>query len=401
MKILLMYPLLGYFGGREEYLIDLVRELPQRGHDCFLVYEQLTGRPPSENLSTSIASYEIPILTEYQTRWDKKYSNMLTKILENESPDVIFLSDIKNFALLQLLNEFGRVVSMAHHGWLFCLRNARTLYFSRNACYRKLGVGCYRQGCFLKKREQGAGFPLRYNSLSDRKKLVALYSKIRKHLVTSQYMKDLFLQHGFKDEQVQKTSLYTRVPPPSHIESPRNRGSILFVGRIDRYKGVDFLLRTLVLLRRPFTCKIIGDGPYLDHCKKLLRKLGLENKVFFLGWLPHAEISIHLSNATVLVVPSILPEAFGIAGIEAMVHAKPVVGFDTGGISEWLKDGKTGYLIPYKDVVMMASKIDCLLEDEQLARRLGLAGQKLVAEEFNIDKHFTQLISTFEEAAKT
>ncbi len=401
MKILLMYPLWGYFGGREEYLIDLLRELPRRGHDRSLVYERVAERPPGGELCANIANYEIPILTEYQSRWDEKYSNMLTRILEIESPDVIYLSDIKNFALLQLLNEFGRVVSMAHHGWLFCLRNARTLYFSRNACYRKLGAGCLGQGCFLRKREQGAGFPLMYNSLSDRKKLVGIYSKIRKHLVTSQYMKDLFLQHGFKDEQVQKTSLYTRVPPPSHMESPRNPGSILFVGRIDRYKGVDFLLRTLVLLRRPYTCQIIGDGPYLDHCKKLLRKLGLENKVSFLGWLPHAEISVHLSNATVLVVPSILPEAFGIAGIEAMAHAKPVVGFDTGGISEWLKDGKTGYLIPYKNVVMMASKIDCLLEDEQLARRLGLAGQKLVAEEFNIDKHFTHLISTFEEAART
>jgi glycosyltransferase involved in cell wall biosynthesis len=401
MKILLIYPLWGYFGGREEYLMDLVEQLSQRGHICSLIYEQVTERPPAESISKTTMSYQIPILTEYQSRADDNYSKILTEILEKESPNVIFLSDIKNFSLLHRMINFGAVVSMAHHGWLFCLRNSRTLYFNRDACYRNLGAGCLMQGCFLKKRNTGSGFPLRYNSLSKQKKLIAAYSKIRKHVVTSQYMKNLFLHHGFTDEQVQKISLYTRMMPANHTGSHQNVPTILFVGRIDRYKGVDFLLRALPYLRRPFHCNIVGDGAYLGYCRKLSQKWGLENKVTFLGWLPHEEISFHLGAATVVVVPSVLPEAFGIAGIEAMMYAKPVVGFNTGGISEWLKDGETGYLIPYKDIASMARKIDCLLENEQLANKLGLAGQRLVVEEFNPDKHFDHLIHTFEEASRS
>lgn len=390
----------GYSGGREQYLVDVVEELTIRGQTCCVVYAEQSNKPVTIGAAAKVFKYNIPSLTEYETNVDKENTDALSSILDREAPDIVFFSDVKNFLLLRLLVDYGKLVAAAYHGWLFCLRNSKTLYFSKKICSRKLGFGCLLHGCFLGKAKRPSKKKLRYNSLRKLQKVARIYSEIDTHLVASQYMKNLFLQHGFKEEQVKIIGSFTELPSlPNHERTVVNP-NVLFLGRIDRYKGVDFLIKSISKIKLPFTCNIIGDGSYLSYCKKLARKHRLGNSVQFLGWLPREETKQYIQAANVIVVPSICPEAFGMAGIEAMAYGKPVVAFDSGGISEWLCNGKTGYLIPPKDIVGLANKIEYLLRNPEHAHEIGTEGRHFVETTFNKKVHFDRLIKIFQEISE-
>jgi glycosyltransferase involved in cell wall biosynthesis len=172
----------------------------------------------------------------------------------------------------------------------------------------------------------------------------------------------------------------------------------MFVGRVERYKGLDYLLRALALVSAPFRCAVIGDGDYLQYCRRLADTLGSNRVIEFLGWLSKEDIVAQLCKASILVIPSILPEALGLVLIEGMMCSKPVIAFDSGGISDALKDGENGYLVPVKNTQVLARKIETLLRDPERAARMGAEGNRMVTGMFTKEQHFMRLLSCFEEA---
>lgn len=112
-------------------------------------------------------------------------------------------------------------------------------------------------------------------------------------------------------------------------------------------------------------------------------------------------MSEHLNATSVVVVPSVWPEPFGLVGLEAMTCSKPVVAFDTGGISDWLKDGCNGYLVPVKRADLLAERIDSLLRDHHLAVKMGAEGLRIATDRFSKERHFQRLLSVFEAAARS
>ena len=99
-----------------------------------------------------------------------------------------------------------------------------------------------------------------------------------------------------------------------------------------------------------------------------------------------------------VVVPSVWPEPFGIVGIEAMAYGKPVIAFDVGGISEWLEDGKTGFIIKLRDEAALAEKLNLLLQNPNLALRMGTQARESVEKRFVPDIHVERLLSIFNKA---
>ena len=91
------------------------------------------------------------------------------------------------------------------------------------------------------------------------------------------------------------------------------------------------------------------------------------------------------NSAAVVVVPSRWQEPFGLIGGEAYSYFKPVIAFDVGGISEWLKDKETGFLVKEGDVVAFAEKIEFLLNNPKEAEKMGYAGNSLMKQKFNDD----------------
>jgi glycosyltransferase involved in cell wall biosynthesis len=164
------------------------------------------------------------------------------------------------------------------------------------------------------------------------------------------------------------------------------------VGRISFWKGQDIFIRTAGLLRDKYPSaefRIIGaalfdEAEFERGLHTLVQQLGLKDFVVFTGF--RHDIQQAMSELDVLVHASTKPEPFGQVIIEGMAAGKPVVATNAGGVPEIIEDGVTGFLVPMCDVDAMASAVDRLLGDPQMARSMGRRGQVHVAENFSIQR---------------
>ena len=128
------------------------------------------------------------------------------------------------------------------------------------------------------------------------------------------------------------------------------------------------------------------------------RRHGISERVRFTGWLGGAELACELAEASVVVMPSLWPEPFGLVGIEAFAAGRPAVASATGGIGDWLEDGVSGLLVPPADAGRLASALSELLEDPDRQRRMGAAGRESVAARFTPARHVAALLDGYERA---
>ena len=159
---------------------------------------------------------------------------------------------------------------------------------------------------------------------------------------------------------------------------------VLFVGRIEPLKGIDVLLRAAAQLEGRFHLLVVG-GDEKDSARKgelvaLARQLGIERKVTFLDAVAHADLPLYYNAADICVVPSYY-ESFGLVAVEAMACGVPVVASRVGGLRETVRDGRTGYLVPWRCPEPFAERLDLLLSNEALRRSLGREG-RTTAERF-------------------
>jgi N-acetyl-alpha-D-glucosaminyl L-malate synthase BshA len=166
---------------------------------------------------------------------------------------------------------------------------------------------------------------------------------------------------------------------------------ILSVGRLIDLKGTDYLIKALpkVLLRFPQTkALIIGSGPQKSYLLNLAKELHIKDSVVFVGQIPHSQMAKYYSLADVFVLPSITSkmgetEGFGVVLLEAMACGLPVIGSDTGGIPDIIKDGETGLLFRQKDSQELANQIIRLLTDEDLRKKMVVNARNLVETQFS------------------
>jgi glycosyltransferase involved in cell wall biosynthesis len=148
--------------------------------------------------------------------------------------------------------------------------------------------------------------------------------------------------------------------------------SLVYVGRIKRYKAVDHAIRALALVRRRHptcTLTIVGDGDGMDALRRLTGELGLDRAVRFAGFLPHAEKIRLLQSAHVAVNPSV-KEGWGLTNVEANACGTVCVAADSPGLRDSVKDGTTGLLYPWGDVNALAERVTRLLDDPSLRRHM-------------------------------
>jgi glycosyltransferase involved in cell wall biosynthesis len=210
-------------------------------------------------------------------------------------------------------------------------------------------------------------------------------------------MRDELIRQGFDPARIH---IFPPIPAPAGQSfassfSPCNR--ILFAGQIIRGKGLDALLRALALCRQPFRLTVLGSGSHQAACERLARELGLGDRVEFPGFVPFDQLAEYYREATLVAVPSLWPEPIATIGLEVLRYGLPVVGFDAGGIRDWLRDGETGFLIPWMDLRAMAEKIDYLLAHKDEARRLGEQGRAFVNRDYAFDPYIERMKATFRE----
>ena len=162
---------------------------------------------------------------------------------------------------------------------------------------------------------------------------------------------------------------------------------VLVVARLHPEKGYEYLFRALPAIRRgldaPFLLAVAGTGPFEDAYREMVRALGCEDVVRFLGF--RRDVPDLMVAADLLVLPS-LAEAFGLVLAEALYLALPVVATRTGAIAEIVRDGVDGILVPPADSEALAGAIVALLDQPGRRSALAGSGRERVRKEFGFER---------------
>ncbi len=173
-------------------------------------------------------------------------------------------------------------------------------------------------------------------------------------------------------------------------ESPR-QGDIFFLSVLDeyhRYKGLEHLLRALKILKQemPNVRLVVGgSGSLVDYYRSLTESLGLDENVRFTGFIPTKRLQDYYNGCKLFVLPSTDPtrEGFGIVPLEAMACGKPVVTTEIAGMAEEIKKSEAGLMVSRGNEAELAEAMLCILENENLAKKMGTSGRRLVEERYS------------------
>lgn len=185
------------------------------------------------------------------------------------------------------------------------------------------------------------------------------------------------------------------------VTAPRIDGPprFIYLGRLVDWKWVDVLIDALATTSGTPAphLEIVGDGPMRASLEEQARRLGVQDRVHFLGWLSQAECARRLQSADALLLSSVY-ECGGAVVLEAMASAIPVVATDWGGPSDYL-DSSCGFLIaPASRPAMVAGFADAinrLAADPVLREQMGRAGRKRIEESFDWEAKVDEMLNIY------
>jgi glycosyltransferase involved in cell wall biosynthesis len=388
VRILFVNDKWGYFGGVEQNIAVTAKGLRLRGHQCFLAHGDSTGG--------DIGGYES--LFDGASKCEELCAEKLGRaahpfhaIVDKFTPDVLYLHKFSNVDFcLPYLSEL-KIVRMIHDHDLCCPRRHKYFFHNGRICRNKAGWRCYLDLAFLSRDSQLGRIP-RFVSISKKLHEMRLNYRLDRLLVGSRFMRDELLQNGFPKEKVHivHPNVDMKYFTPSNVP---NEPVILYVGQLIKGKGVDLLLQALARLSVDFSALIIGVGNAEHHLKELANTLNLDGRVHFQGWVANESLPEFYSRARIVTVPCRWPEPFGMIGLEAMSHGRPVVAFDVGGISDWLEHEVTGLLVPEQDVDGLAKELTRLLGDLDTCQRMGQMAFSNFKSKFSFQDYLDQITS--------
>ncbi len=196
------------------------------------------------------------------------------------------------------------------------------------------------------------------------------------------------------------------------IDVPEHNKMLLFVGRMERLKGLDTLMRAMEILKRDsprdlehLCLSVIGgvqgfeaeDDAEFRRLKALRKELGLEDLVTFLGARGQETLQYYYAAAEAVIMPSHY-ESFGLVALEAMACGTPVIASEVGGLAYLIQDGITGFHVPDQDPLELAGRIRLLLENDELRQEMSAAAVRS-AQAYQWPRIAGQIIEVYQELA--
>lgn len=391
MRILIVSNCEAFVGGIETYIRALVPHFLNAKHDVCLMFEVPSGERSKSDFEPapglSIATTALTLDQALQWRPDVVYSQGLADDgletqLANAIPTVRFAHGYSGTCI-------SGTKCFSNAGYKTC---RRTLGPACLACYFPLGCGGTNPFTML---------TLYWTQLRRRRE----FARFRALLVASRHMAEEYRRNGVDTDRLHLLPLFPpkitpdASPPPSRPRTDR----VLFVGRLVALKGalqlVDVIAKAGAALGRPLTLVIAGEGNEAESVRRQAdtRSVNVE----LLGYVNAERRTQEMRNADLLLVPSLWPEPFGLVGIEAGCVGLPAVGYRKGGISDWLRPGKTGEspAETSSNPDELAAAVVRALADDDHWNILRLGAWK-ASQEYGATRHVDKLIQILQGAAE-
>lgn len=176
------------------------------------------------------------------------------------------------------------------------------------------------------------------------------------------------------------------LPSLEYFSFLKNNFIVGFVGRLfnDHKRVSDLIMAAKLIESDSLKILIIGDGPDKGTLLDLVKELNLLDKIIFAGYQSQPEYFYSVMN--ILVVPS-SREGFGLVAVEAMLHELPVIATKVGGLQDVVVDEETGFLIPSFSPESIANKIQILINDPELRKKMGRKGRERALHHFTAERY--------------
>ena len=365
MRILLVHKFWTPSGGVEEHCRSLTEFLSREGHEVvpFGMADPENEPALPEERRVSAVSFQGGGLRERSRAAARACLGLETRrkiahLLANEQIDVAHVVHAYHqlgMTFMPLLRRRGIPTIVDLHDYkLGC---PRYLLFDDSAdaacttCVDHKGAWAWAptlRRCWNGSRASGA--MLSAEALSA--KVTRAYTAADRVLVRNELQRKAAIHSGVAAERVRVIPNWVADSPAASDHAAGDH--VLFVGRLVREKGVHTLIEAARDLGAPI--RVLGDGPMRADLEALAAGAGAD--IAFLGWKDHEEVLAELRTARALVVPSVWPEVFPLVICEAFSAGVPVIGSDTGGISDLLAEER-GFLFPAGD----ADRLNALLQE--------------------------------------
>lgn len=381
-------------GGTEVYIRQISRSLKKIGHEIIIVYGE--GPHPKEVAKEGYQAYQIPGIGEPHSKTEEEALAKIKEIVTVENPDVINIHNIQNAKVVDQFHASAPTMRYVHDHRLYCPGFSKTWYESNQICPIPFSFDClvnaYKEHCATRR-------PTRLlQKFHDKFYELDVNRKLPRLLLASNYMTSQLLINKFDPKTF--VVLPDMVELPAKITTPQAGRNILFVGRLTIEKGLQYLIDAMTEIPDA-VLTVVGVGPQLADYRASVKKKGLGKKVLFAGEVSRKEIGDYYIKSNVVAFTSIWPEPHGKIGPEAFSYARAVVGFDSGGVKEWLKDGEFGYLIPRLDTQSLAKKINFLLDNPRQAAKMGLKARKWVEAELSEENYLKNLVKIYQDTSRS
>lgn len=391
MQILHINDKLQEAGGTEIYIRDLIPLLYKNNIKSYWV---------SINL---VNNFLIIKSKNKNIEWNGKlkdfHKSNLYKLVDKNT--ILHVHNLKEPKIMELLFSLGPVIRHMHTPSVFCPGNDKFWSSSEEQCQIKYGYKClinaYIKRCCNRQPKR------LYKSFKNTSyEINVAKNKYNSFIVNSSFLFNEAIKAGYDKNKINLISYFTNSTNETFFLK-NDIPKITFVGRLSSTKGVNYLIEAFSLIIKNIPSAeldIIGRGHSEKSFFLLAEKYSLKNSINFLGWGNKKMIDNHLSNSSVVAFPSVYPESFGIVGIEAMMRGRPVVGFDVGGVKDWLKNEENGFLVKNKNVEGFAEAIIKILENDELRNQMGNRAREIAKLKFSEEVHLNKLLNCYERALK-
>lgn len=391
MKLLVACERVDATGGTETYLRALLPALVRSGHAVRAIAR--TADVPD--------AYGVPAQALH---WSDEHdrpsidaARRAAEIALDFSPDVVAVHNVLDAAVLEALGTHAtRLAYHLHDHRPFCPNGDRLYPQGGGVCDVAMGAStcgwhALVNGCAYGPRRRTFGL------IASRRRVARAVGAADATIALSEYVAGLAQRNGIARELLHVAE--PPLPDGALAATPASRparDAVLFAGRMMPSKGGRSLVRSLAQLpqtRRPLL-RIAGEGPDLQAIVREAQARGVETQT--LGVLDPAALRVAYDDATLIAMPSLWGEPFGLVGIEAFARARPVAAYDAGAIGEWLGSGG-GHAVPRGDEAALANAIAELLEPA--AWRAASARAFEAARRYSLEGHVERIEAIYRACA--
>lgn len=389
MRILFANDGVGDAGGVQNYLAAVMPALADRGHDVALLHlDPLRADAPSP------APAGAPHFGMQEMGMDQAIFAALAW-----APDVAFVHNMRPLEVDRRLCAAVPAVKFMHGYFGTCVSGQKAhLFPAPRACGKPLGPGCVPIYATRRCGRMRPGYVAEgYRWANEQNAMFGGYASI---VTASRHMRDEYVRNGAPADRVHPIPLFPTIDGQP-ADAP-GEFRVLFLGRMTPVKGGDVLIRAVAgasrRLGRSVALTMAGDGPQRDAWGALAARLRVDTT--FVGWVDDDGRAALFRSASLLAVPSVWPEPFGLVGLEAGVFGVPAVAFDVGGIGDWLTPGFNGWLVPgdAPSAGKLADAIEHAARNPDLLARMRV-NARAMADRMSLARHVEALERVLASAA--